>query len=117
MEEPFLAEIRLIHAGTLPEGWALCDGRKLLIEQFPDLFTLLGNTYGGDGKNTFALPDLVGRKQVPLESHLVKVNNGQQAALPSGRAGVNLPDNIRSSGQPTYFCIALQGVFPVSTAD
>jgi microcystin-dependent protein len=62
--EPFLGEIRLVAFTFAPRGWALCAGQLLPISQNQALFALLGTTYGGDGKSTFALPDLRGR--VPL---------------------------------------------------
>jgi microcystin-dependent protein len=62
--DQFLGEIRLVPFGFAPQGWALCDGRLLAINQNQALFALLGTTYGGDGRTTFALPDLRGR--VPL---------------------------------------------------
>ena len=64
MAEPFLAEIRLMSFQFPPKGWAACNGQLLPINQNQALFSLLGTTYGGDGRVTFALPDLRGR--VPL---------------------------------------------------
>lgn len=64
MSEPFIGEIRLLGFQFAPRGWAICDGRVLQIRENPELFALIGNTYGGDGRNTFALPDLCGR--VPM---------------------------------------------------
>lgn len=64
MSEPFVAEIRLFPFNFAPTGWALCQGQLLPISQNTALFSLLGTTYGGDGKSTFALPDLQGR--VPM---------------------------------------------------
>jgi len=64
MSEPFLSEIRLMSFGFPPKGWALCDGQLLPINQNQALFSLLGTTYGGDGRVNFALPNLQGR--VPL---------------------------------------------------
>lgn len=55
---PFLAEIKLFGGAFAPRGWALCDGTLLPINQNRSLFSLLGTTYGGDGRTTFALPDL-----------------------------------------------------------
>ncbi len=60
MSEPFLAEIRIFPFNFAPTGWAFCDGQLLPISQNTALFSLLGTTYGGDGKSTFALPDLTG---------------------------------------------------------
>jgi microcystin-dependent protein len=62
--DQFLGEIRLVGFNFAPTGWALCDGRLLPINQNQALFALLGTMYGGDGRTTFALPDLRGR--VPL---------------------------------------------------
>ena len=61
MAEPFLSEIRIMSFGFPPKGWALCTGQLLPINQNQALFSLLGTTYGGDGKSNFALPDLQGR--------------------------------------------------------
>ena len=60
MAEPFLSEIRIMSFGFPPKGWALCDGQLLPINQNQALFSLLGTTYGGDGKSNFALPDMQG---------------------------------------------------------
>jgi microcystin-dependent protein len=59
--DPFLAEIRIFPFNFAPKGWAFCNGQILPISQNTALFSLLGTTYGGDGKSTFALPDLQGR--------------------------------------------------------
>jgi microcystin-dependent protein len=64
MAEPFLSEIRIMSFGFPPKGWALCNGQLLPINQNQALFSLLGTTYGGDGRVNFALPDLQGR--VPI---------------------------------------------------
>jgi microcystin-dependent protein len=61
MADPFVAEIRIFPFNFAPKGWAWCDGQLLPISQNTALFSLLGTTYGGDGKSTFALPDLEGR--------------------------------------------------------
>ncbi|CAM2066083.1 Phage tail protein [Sulfidibacter corallicola] len=61
MSEPFLSEIRLFSFHFPPLGWAECDGQLYLVQQNTALFSLLGNRYGGDGVNTFALPDFRGR--------------------------------------------------------
>ena len=59
--DPFVAEIRIFPFNFAPQGWAWCDGQLLPISQNTALFSLLGTTYGGDGKSNFALPDLQGR--------------------------------------------------------
>jgi microcystin-dependent protein len=60
MSNPFLAEIRIFTGNFAPKGWALCDGQLMSISQNTALFSLLGTTYGGDGKSNFALPNLQG---------------------------------------------------------
>jgi len=61
MSEPFLGQVELFAFDYPPKNWAVCDGSHLLIGQNPQLFSLLGTTYGGDGIKTFGLPDLRGR--------------------------------------------------------
>jgi microcystin-dependent protein len=61
MADPFLAEIRIFPFNFAPKGWAWCDGQLLPLSQNTALFSLLGTTYGGNGKSNFALPDLQGR--------------------------------------------------------
>ena len=64
MSEPFLGEIRMVGFNFAPHGWAMCNGQLLPISQNTALFSLLGTTYGGDGKTSFALPDLRGRAPI-----------------------------------------------------
>ena len=61
MSEPFLAEVKIVGFTFAPRGWAFCDGQILPINQNQSLYSLLGTTYGGDGRTSFALPDLRGR--------------------------------------------------------
>lgn len=61
MSEPFLGEIRILSFNYPPKGWAFCNGQLLPISQNQALFSILGTTYGGDGRQTFALPNLQGR--------------------------------------------------------
>ncbi len=61
MSEPFIAEVRIFGFHFAPRGWAFCNGQLLPISQNTALFSLVGTTYGGDGKTTFALPNLQGR--------------------------------------------------------
>jgi microcystin-dependent protein len=61
MSEPFVAEIRIFAGNFAPRGWAFCDGQLLPIAQNTALFSLIGTTYGGDGRSTTALPNLQGR--------------------------------------------------------
>lgn len=64
MSEPFIGEIRMFAGSFAPQGWSLCDGQLLAINQNSALFSLFGTIYGGDGRTTFALPDLRGRVPV-----------------------------------------------------
>lgn len=66
MSTPYIGEIRIFGFQRVPAGWMSCDGSLLAISQYDVLFNLLGTTYGGDGQNTFALPDL--RGQLPLHN-------------------------------------------------
>ena len=68
MSEPFLAEIRMVGFNFAPRGWAFCDGQILPISSNLSLFSLLGTTYGGDGRTSFALPDLRGRSPIHVSS-------------------------------------------------
>ncbi|MDE4135067.1 tail fiber protein [Phaeobacter sp. QD34_3] len=64
MSEPFVGEIRMFAGNFAPRGWAFCDGQLLAISQNDALFSLFGTVYGGDGRTTFALPDMRGRLPV-----------------------------------------------------
>lgn len=80
MAEPFLAEIRIMSFGFAPRGWALCDGQLLPINQNQGLFSLLGTTFGGDGRVNFALPDLRSRTPIHVgNGHTLGERGGEQA--------------------------------------
>ena len=80
MAEPFLSEIRIMSFDFAPKGWALCNGQLLPINQNQPLFSLLGTTYGGDGRVNFALPDLRGRVPISFGSgHTLGERGGEQA--------------------------------------
>jgi len=115
MSQPFLGEIRMFAGNFAPVGWAFCQGQTLSIAENTALFSLLGTTYGGDGVNTFALPDLRGRvpvhqgqgpglsayiigelagaeavtlisSQMPIHSHVAQGNGGTGTAhVPAGQ--------------------------------
>jgi microcystin-dependent protein len=108
MSDPFLSEIKIMSFNFPPKGWALCNGQLLPINQNQALFALLGTTYGGDGRVTFALPDLRGRvpmhegnghsigerggqevhtltiQELPAHTHAVKAVSANADALPAG---------------------------------
>ena len=80
MAEPFLSEIRIMSFQFAPRGWALCNGQLLPINQNQGLFSLLGTTFGGDGRVNFALPDL--RAKTPIHvgnGHTLGERGGEQA--------------------------------------
>ena len=79
MSEPFLAEVRIVGFNFAPRGWAFCDGQILPINQNQSLYSLLGTTYGGDGRTSFALPDLRGRTPI----HIGRSNGGNDHRLGS----------------------------------
>jgi microcystin-dependent protein len=80
MAEPFLSEIRIMSFEFAPKGWALCNGQLLPINQNQGLFSLLGTTFGGDGRVNFALPDLRGRTPIHVGSgHTLGERGGEQA--------------------------------------
>lgn len=127
MADPFLAEIRIFPFGFAPRGWAWCDGQLLPLSQNTALFALLGTTYGGDGRSTFALPNLQGRApmhpgQGPgLSSHALGESGGSgtvtllESEIPAHShalrgsiddADLTIPAPARtlakSAGQPLY---------------
>ncbi len=80
MSEPFLAEIRIVGFNFAPRSWAFCDGQILPINQNQSLYSLLGTTYGGDGRTSFALPDLRGRTPIHVgSSNGTTHNQGQKS--------------------------------------
>lgn len=135
MSDPFLAEIRIFAGNFAPRNWAFCNGQLLQISQNTALFSLIGTTYGGDGRTVFNLPNLQGR---------APAHPGNGPGLPSYRLGQvqNSPSNVKvvqgvtpdrnlGSSQTTRtiaakvpagdqrhpylglnFIIALQGLFP-----
>src|ERR1041385_6394360 len=100
MSSPFVAEIRIFAGNFAPKGWALCAGQLLPISQNTALFSLLGTFYGGDGKSTFALPNL--QASTPL-------GQGQST---TGSLPVGEPDRVLTHPQPgqTYQTVANQQV-------
>ena len=83
MSTPFIAEIKIMSFNFAPKGWALCNGQLLPINQNQALFSLLGTTYGGDGRVTFGLPDL--RGNVPIH-----IGNGHTLGEAGGTTSVTL---------------------------
>ncbi|ERR1035437_11020199 len=80
MAEPFLSEIRIFSFSFAPQGWALCNGQLMPINQNQALFSLLGTTYGGDGRVNFGLPNLQGNTPIHTgNGHTLGERGGEQA--------------------------------------
>lgn len=115
MAEPFLSEIRLMSFVFAPKGWALCNGQLLPINQNQALFSLLGTTFGGDGRVNFALPDLRGRTPIHVGSgHTLGERGGEQAhtlsisELPQHTHFVNASSNSATDGTPSNSLVLAQ---------
>jgi microcystin-dependent protein len=93
MAEPFLSEIRLMSFSFAPKGWAQCNGQLLPINQNQALFSLLGTTFGGDGRVNFALPNYQGR---------VPTHVGGQSGLTLGQVGGEQAHTLSISEIPTH---------------
>ncbi len=112
MSDPFIAEIKIFSFPYAPKGWAFCNGQLLPINQNQALFSLLGTTYGGDGRVNFALPNLQGRVAMHMDdahlegevggeaAHTLTVSemsthsHGLMAAAPAnGNSNTNIPTN------------------------
>jgi microcystin-dependent protein len=102
VRDAYTGEIRLIGFDYAPTGWAFCDGSTLPIRDHPDLFKILGTTYGGDGKTTFALPDYRASAVV-----------GPSAKFPLGKPGEVARGSPGHSHAPAslalHYIIALKG--------
>ncbi|MEM9281584.1 MAG: tail fiber protein [Verrucomicrobiota bacterium] len=112
--EPLLGEIRMFAGNFAPRGWAFCEGQSIQISENAALFSLLGTTYGGDGRQTFALPDLRGRAPIhagiPLGMLEVKqgAQSGNVGVVPSGK----MEGPTTTATLAVKFIIALEGEFP-----
>lgn len=91
MSEPFLAEIRIVGFNFAPRGWAFCDGQILPINQNQSLYSLIGTIYGGDGRTSFALPDM--RSRTPIHT--------------GSSGGANHPEG-QKSGEETHTLTAAE---------
>jgi len=96
MSNPFIGEIRMFGGSFAPAGWAFCSGQLMPISQNDALFTLIGTTYGGDGQETFALPDFQGR--IPIH---------QGSGLTIGESGGSETVTLTTSQIPNHTHVAL----------
>lgn len=95
MSDQYLGEIRMFAGTYAPQGWALCNGQLLQIAEYEALYTLLGTTYGGDGRTTFGVPDMRGR--VP-----VSMGNGGGGNYPLGQKGGTETVTLLESQLPAH---------------
>ncbi len=122
MSTPFLAEIRIFSFNFAPKGWALCNGQLLPINQNQALFSLLGTTYGGDGRVNFALPDLQGRAPVHFATVTLGEKSGEEnhtLIITEMAAHTHVPagnSNAQNTGLPTNNSWAMNASNPFSNA-
>jgi microcystin-dependent protein len=126
MSSPYLGEIRIFAGNFGPAGWAICDGRPLAIAEYDSLFALIGTTYGGDGQETFRIPDLQGRvpvhmgqgpgiaanyqrgeafgvEDVTLATNQMPVHNHALLASTNAGTATNAQDNVLSASPTNQF--------------
>jgi microcystin-dependent protein len=113
MAEPFISEIRIMSFGFAPKGWALCDGQLMPINQNQALFSLLGTTYGGDGRVNFALPNLQGNTPIHEGSgHTLGERGGEQGHTLSIS---EIPTHVHSTTASSTQAPAGAGSTPTNT--
>lgn len=142
MSDPYVGEIRMFGGNFAPYGWMSCEGQLLQIAEYDVLFTLVGTTYGGDGVNTFALPDLRGRipvhqgtlpgnktfvlgelagtetatlttQQLPAHTHIVSASSAPGTAASPGNAfSAAWPDAPYQQGSAPLVALAADSVSP-----
>jgi microcystin-dependent protein len=124
MADPFLSEIRIMSFNFPPKGWALCNGQLLPINQNQALFSLLGTTYGGDGRVNFALPDL--RARVPMHmgsGHTLGERAGENAhtvssaEFPGHNHTVHASNNNADAGPTGNFPAAANALYAGAPAN
>jgi microcystin-dependent protein len=100
VSEPFLAEIRIVGFNFAPRGWTLCDGQILPINQNWSLYSLLGTTYGGDGRTSFGLPDLRGRTPIHVgNSYPLGTSGGEETHTLNDNEMPQHTHSLRASSQ------------------
>ena len=116
--DPFLGQILLFAGNFAPRGWALCEGQLLAINQYQALYSILGTTYGGDGRTSFGLPDLRGRSPVSqgdgpgLSNYTLGQKGGSETntiriqEMPSHNHVVGVPTSTGAGGESEGFLAA-----------
>jgi len=129
MSEPFLGEIRMVGFNFAPRGWTFCDGQLLPIADNSALFSLLGTTYGGDGRNTLGLPDLRGRVPIHVGTGggLPQVRGGERGGsasesltvnqIPSHSHALRAVDDDPNLGSPGGNLLANSNIYTNSAGD
>ena len=119
MGTPFLAELKIVSFNFAPKGWASCNGQLLPINQNQALFSLLGTTYGGDGRTNFGLPDLRGRTPIHVGQGFLQGQNGGefnhtliQSEMPTHNHIVNATNAAGTDPNPTANFFANSNVQP-----
>lgn len=132
MSDGFIGEIRMFAGNFAPRSWAFCDGQLLAVSQNDALFSLLGTTYGGDGRTTFALPDLRGR--VPVHKgtgpgltfrNLGSSGGAEEVTLTTGQlpthshddAGLRATGNPADTSDPTGNSLGLASIYSSAPPD
>lgn len=125
-KEAMLAEVRMFAGNFAPRGWAFCHGQLLSIFQNTALFSILGTTYGGDGRTTFALPDLRGRAAVGvgqspgLDNVTLGEKRGPETVTVSKsptedkgkKSGETQTIEVKAPSLGMHYIICLQGIYP-----
>src|ERR1700722_3805464 len=116
MSTPYLGEIKIFSFSFPPKGWSLCNGQLLPINQNQALFSLLGTTYGGDGRTTFALPNLQGRVPLHFGAGFTQGQSAGETAhtlitseLPAHTHTVVASSNVADQGSPQNNYWAVEG--------
>lgn len=115
MSNPYIGEIRMFGGNFAPNGWAFCDGQLLPISENDALFTLLGTTYGGDGQETFALPNLQSR--VPMHangSNLGEMAGVEQVTLTTQQTPVH--NHVLTASEAGAAALAVEGNLPAEAS-
>lgn len=114
--EPYIGEIQLVSFNFAPKGWAFCNGQLLPINQNQALFSILGTTYGGDGRVNFALPNLQGRTGIGFTATLPLGSSGGSsnetlapAHLPTHTHAMNASTDLVNSNDPTNHILGTKG--------
>jgi len=129
MSDQLVGEVRIFAGTTPPVGWAVCDGRLMRIQEFPQLYSVVGTTYGGDGRETFALPSLSGRVVVHAgyRDGLIARRLGESGGsattaldewhLPAHEHVIAIPDGRAAMGTTSDAALLANGSRPALASD